>query len=218
MHDILVGILALAIGAVFCFRGYVLMRVVIPVWGAFAGFILGAGLVAATSDESFLRSLLAWAVGVAVAMVFGLLAYLYYEVSVTIAMGAIGFTLGTGLMVALGVSWSWLIVVGGVAVAIALALLAIVADLPGVLLIVLSALAGAIAITGGLMLLTDVVDTADFTVAATTERISDEWWWYLIYLAVAITGIVAQVRETRHPTAPMRESWVNAGGHELRRS
>ncbi len=48
------------------------------------------------------------------ALLFGLLAYLYYEVSVVLAMSAIGFALGTSLMVAIGVTWSWLIVVIGV--------------------------------------------------------------------------------------------------------
>jgi len=43
----------------------------------------------------------------AVAILFGLIAYLYYEVAVVLAMAAIGFALGTGLMVALGVRWSW---------------------------------------------------------------------------------------------------------------
>jgi len=39
VSDIILGLLALAVGALFCFRGYLTMRLVIPVWGAFAGFL-----------------------------------------------------------------------------------------------------------------------------------------------------------------------------------
>ena len=33
MNDVILGILAIAIGALFALRGYLTMRVVIPIWG-----------------------------------------------------------------------------------------------------------------------------------------------------------------------------------------
>ncbi|HYN32535.1 MAG TPA: DUF4203 domain-containing protein, partial [Ilumatobacteraceae bacterium] len=128
MSDITVGVIAILTGAVFCFRGYLAMRIIIPLWGAFAGFMLGAGIVAGA--DGFLGSALGWIVGIVLAVVFGLLAYLYYEVAVLLGMMAIGFTLGASLMVALGVTWSWLIVLSGVALAVVLAFVALAADLP----------------------------------------------------------------------------------------
>ena len=47
MEDVVVGILAILFGAVFCFWGYFAMRIAIPIWGFFAGFMLGAGATAA---------------------------------------------------------------------------------------------------------------------------------------------------------------------------
>ncbi|NOX32003.1 MAG: DUF4203 domain-containing protein, partial [Actinobacteria bacterium] len=141
MNDLVVGIIALVMGAVFCFRGYLAMRIVIPLWGAFAGFMFGAGIVA--GDAGFLATALGWIVGLGVAVVFGLIAYLYYEVSVIIGMLAIGFVLGTSVMVALGITWSWLIITGGVVLGLALASVGIVGNLPMLLLTVLTALAGA---------------------------------------------------------------------------
>jgi len=119
-------------------------------------------------------------------------------------------------MVALGVSWSWVIVIVGAAVGVALALLAIAADLPSVLLTVLSALGGATVITAGVMLLTSQLETADFTLESATERINDDWWWYVTYAALAIVGIVVQVRHTERLTQTLRASWAESGGHELR--
>lgn len=46
METAVLGILAVLIGALLCFRGYLAFRAVIAVWGAFAGFVLGAGVVA----------------------------------------------------------------------------------------------------------------------------------------------------------------------------
>ena len=44
MRDVVFGLMAVVVGITFCFRGYLTMRVVIPMWGAFSGFALGAGL------------------------------------------------------------------------------------------------------------------------------------------------------------------------------
>lgn len=216
MQDVMVGILALLIGALFCFRGYVALRIMIPIWGAFVGFMLGAGLVAGTGSQGFLRTGAAWIVGLVFAVVFSALAYLYYEVSIVLAMASIGFALGTAVMVAIGVSWSWLIILVGVIVGVLLAVFAIGADLPGILLLVLSSMAGATAIVAGVMVLTGTVHTNEFTDAGVTERIRDSWWWYLIYLAVMVTGIVVQGREVQELRASTRTAWTEAGGKELR--
>ena len=69
MSDITVGVIAILTGAVFCFRGYLAMRIIIPLWGAFAGFMLGAGIV--SGADGFLGSALGWIVGIVLAVVFG---------------------------------------------------------------------------------------------------------------------------------------------------
>lgn len=216
MEDVVVGIVAIVVGALFCFRGYLAMRFIIPVWGAFAGFGLGAGLVASFDDDGFLRSLAAWLVGIAVGMVFAVVAYLYYEVSVLIAMASIGFTIGAAAMVALDVSWSWVVILVGVLAGALLAFVAIAADLPTVLLVVLSAMAGAVAIVAGLMLVFGQLETGDFTSSAFTERVEDDWWWYVIYVVLAVAGLVGQTRTIESLRGSTREAWVDAGGRTVR--
>jgi hypothetical protein len=205
MNDILVGIIALLTGAVFCFRGYLAMRLIIPLWGAFAGFMLGAGVT--SGSDGFLGSALGWIVGLAVAVVFGLIAYLYYEVAVLIGMMAIGFTLGASLMVALGVTWSWVVVLSGVVLAVVLAFVAIAGDLPMVLLTVLTGLAGASTMVGGLMLIFGVVDLGEFDSAVTTKALADDWWWYAIYIVLAIVGMIAQFADVDRRRDTLRSAW-----------
>jgi len=205
MNDYIVGVIAILTGAVFCFRGYLAMRVVIPLWGAFAGFMLGAGIIA--GDDGFLATALGWMVGLAVAAVFGLIAYLYYEVSVIIGMLAIGFVLGTSVMVALGVTWSWVIVLSGIVLAVALAFVGIVGDLPMVLLTVLTALAGASTMIIGLMLLFNVINVGEFNSGLTTKVLDDDWWWYVIFCLLAGGGMIVQFTDTDRRRDSLRAAW-----------
>lgn len=218
MNDFILGALAVLVGALFCFRGYVTMRLVIPIWGAFVGFALGAGLVAGITDDRFLGSAASWLAGVAVAAAFSALAYLYYEVSVMIAMAGIGFLLGVSVMVAIGVSWTWLIVLVGVAAGVALAAAAIVGDLPMLLLTLLTATAGASAVVGGLMLWLGTVDAEDLTRASVIERIQAEPGWWVAYVLIAVGGIIAQLRAHAATEATLRAQWEADGGSQLRRA
>lgn len=208
MNDVVIGVAAVVVGAVFCLRGYVAMRTIIPLWALFGGFMLGAGLVAGAGGDGFLRSVLAWVVGAAVGLLFASVAYLWFEVSVIVAMATAGFAIGTGLLTALGVRWSWLVVLGGLAVGVLLAVVAIGSDLPAMLLVLLTVLGGASTVVFGLMLLAGTLGTDDLDEAATTELVDASWWWYAVYAAVAVVGLVAQLR---HPallrTAP-RDQWA----------
>lgn len=208
MEDIVIGGLAVVVGLLLCFAGYAALRAVIAVWGAFAGFLLGAGLVSNFTGEGFLGTVLGWSVGLAVAVVFGLIAYLYYAVSVVIGMAAIGFSLGSTLMVALGVSWTWVIVLVGVVVGMLLAMLAIVGDMPMLLLAILGAFAGSSVTMGGLLLLTGVLDRGDLVTPETTATLELAWWWTAAYLALAVVGLVAQLRSVEARRGTLRDGWA----------
>jgi len=218
MQDIIVGIISLVVGVMFCFWGYLAMRIIIPIWGGFAGFFFGASLVAGVTQQDFLSSLAGWLVGLAIAVVFFLIAYLYYEVSVILVMTSIGFTLGTTLMVALGVSWSWLVVLVGVVMALALALVAILADLPTGILVVLTSLAGASAIILGIMLIVGRSQTSGFSTRRFNDAIGAQWWWWLIYGGLALAGLISQVRVVGRLQDSMRTTWVDSGGQQIRKT
>lgn len=208
MSDVALGLLAVLVGAVFCFRGYLTMRIIIPIWGAFAGFVLGSGVVANVTGEGMLSTWVGWLVGLVVGLLFGAIAYLYFEVSVVLAMSSVGFAIGTSIMVALNVSWTWLIVLVGVAVGVALAYLAIVGDLPMIVLIVLTALAGATTIVAGVMLMTGVFAVGDLDDVTVVQRIDDSPGWWALYALLAVLGVVLQIRMARSLTATLREEWA----------
>ena len=113
MVDILLGLLAIFAGAAMLLAGQFVLRLVLPIWGFFVGFAFGAGLVSNLADERFLGTVLGWVLGLVFALIFALFAYLYFYVAVVIAMAAFGFAIGSGLVVALGIDWSWVAVLVG---------------------------------------------------------------------------------------------------------
>ncbi len=207
MEDWVVGVLAVLVGALFLFRGYLALRVVFPLWGGFVGFVLGASFTAGWTGDSFLGTTASWVVALALAVLFALLAYLYYAVSVVIGMASIGFVLGTALMGALGVEWSWVVVLVGVVVGVALAWFAIVANLPMMLLVVLTALTGAAMVVVGLLIVVGSLESTELTSASTTQALELGWGWSLLAALLVVVGIVSQVSTTERLSRSMREAW-----------
>lgn len=210
--DIIVGLLAVIAGFAFCFRGYLLMRLVIPVWGFFAGFAAGAGFIAGLTDRAFLGTVFGWIVGLVLGVLFAFLAYTYYAVAIVLAMASVGYLLGAALMVALGVDWNWLIVAVGVVFGLVLGVAAIRSELPAVLLTVLTALGGATAIVGGLMLVFGTVDTEELGNGTVTSAIDASWGWWLLYAVIAFAGIGAQIAVTQQLRASVRSAWEQPTG------
>jgi hypothetical protein len=210
MDDVVVGLLAIAVGALLCLRGYLAMRLVIPVWGAFSGFFFGAGLAAGLTDKEVLGTALGWLLGLAFALVFGALAYLYFQVAVILGMGAIGFSIGAGLMVTLGIEWSWFIVLVGLVVGVAFGALALGANVPMFLLVGVSAVAGAFIVVLGAMLLFNVLDLEQLNSGRTTETIDDDAFWYVIYLGVVVASVVVQLQSMTTFEGGLRDAWDNA--------
>ncbi len=210
MEDVVVGLLAIFVGAVFCFRGYLAMRIVIPIWGFFAGFVLGAGAVSAFDDSEFLNTVLGWVLGLAIGLLFALIAYLYYEVAVVLAFSSIGFAFGSSLMTALNIDWNWLVILGGVALGVVFAIIAIMGELPMILLVVFSMIAGALVMTAGLMLLFGAIETEDWTNDSVVNLIDDDWWWWVIAFVLAMAGLLAQVKTIASMRWSMRAAWDNS--------
>ncbi|WP_324651633.1 DUF4203 domain-containing protein [Georgenia sp. H159] len=209
MTDVVLGVLALLVGLLLCFRGSGAMRVLLALWGAFVGFTLGAALVAALTDEGYLESVTGWLVAVVLALVLAALAYFFFALAVVLAFASMGFVLGQTAASALGAAEPWVLTAAGVAGGVLLGVLAIVTNLPELVLIVVSAFAGASVAVAGLMVLLDAVDLDDVTAARVP--IADQPAWFVGQLALAVVGVVVQVRHARRRRmGSVRRSWAAA--------
>ena len=65
IEGLLLGLLALAIGGAFAFWGFRVFLILLPIWGFFVGFLLGANAMAALVPDSgflldFRRARITW--------------------------------------------------------------------------------------------------------------------------------------------------------------
>ena len=208
MNDVLVALLALGVGLLVGLAGYRALRVMIALLGAATGFGLGAGLAHALPLTGFGLTVATWVGAIVGAILFGWLAYAFYQVAVLLGLASIGFAIGSGLMLALGFRGGWATWLFGALVAGVLVVVGLVGDLPAVLLIVLTGLSGANLAITGVMLLTGSVTLAQLqaTGSATTAT---NWWWALVSLVVAVVFIGYQLRVlNRSRAAAMRAQWA----------
>ena len=103
IEGIVGGLIALGIGLLFAFYGYRLFLILLPIWGFFAGFVLGAGAMTALFGEGFLVTVTSWVAGLIVGVLFAVLSYLYYWFAVVFVGAWLGYTAGIGLMTLLGI-------------------------------------------------------------------------------------------------------------------
>jgi hypothetical protein len=207
MADIVLGLFAILAGGFMLVAGQLVLRFVLPIWGFFAGFAFGAGLFAELADERFLGTVLGWVAGIVCALIFAVLAYLYFAVAVILAMAAFGFAIGSGVVVALGIDWNWVAVLVGIVIGAVLGLVSVMGNLPMIVLAVVSSIAGAVSVVAGLMLMVGAMDSADFTQGNFTQAVQASWGWYLTLVVLALLGIVAQTRQRLAMRRSIQETW-----------
>ena len=170
-----VGLVALAVGLLVGLAGYRALRVMIALLGAVSGFGIGAGLAQALPLSGGGLTVATWVGALLGAIVFGWLAYAFYQVAVLLGLASIGFAIGSGLMLALGFRGGWLTWLVGALVAGVLVVIGLVGDLPAILLIVLTGLSGANLAISGAMLLTGSITLAQLDTAGSAAMARD-WW------------------------------------------
>jgi hypothetical protein len=194
--DLFVALIAVAIGLVACFFGYRLFRAVLPVFGFVLGAIVGAQAVFLIFNDGIFATLLSIVAAVVVGIVFGLLAYFWWALGIVLAVGGMGFAIGNALLPALNLDLeivSWLL---GLAVGAGFALAAIVLRLPRVIVIAVTALWGAGATLGGVLIVLQQIEPEQLGYGAVDAVVSQSFVWLLIYLALAAVGAVWQAMTT----------------------
>ena len=82
----------------------------------------------------------------------------------------------------------------GLAVGLVLGLVAVFANVPMIVLVVVGSIAGAVGVTGGLMLLVGSLDSADFSRGDFTDTVSGSFGWsFASYVTCAATHVVLAV-------------------------
>jgi hypothetical protein len=207
-QDFLIGLLILLVGAAFCFVGYRFFRILIAIWGFFAGFELGASGMSALFGQGFLGTTTGWVLGFVIGVVIALLAYFFYYIAVVLLGASVGYSIGTGLMAAIGLNPSGFIsVIVGIVVAVVLALIILLFNLPKLLIMLFTAIGGAAAILTGVLILFGQIHVAGLQYGIAVADLKASWFWSIAWLALAILGFVTQWRTMQEYTMVWSESY-----------
>ena len=157
MDRLLIGLIAIGVGALVAAYGARGFFVLLPLFGFIVGFGVGAQIVTNLFGDGIFATVTSWGVGFAFAIVFAILAGLWWWAAVVILFGVVGYELGSGVLIAIGLDPGIITFIAGLAVGVALALIAIVLDAPTMLVAAVSAFGGAAYVMAGLYLILDQI-------------------------------------------------------------
>jgi hypothetical protein len=208
-QDFLIGALILLAGAAFCFVGYRFFRILITIWGFFAGFNLGAAAMTALFNNAFIQTTTGIVLGLVIGVVFAGLAYFFYYFAVVLLGATAGYDLGSGFIGAIGLNNpGFIAVLIGVVFAVVFAFLILVLNLPKLLIMVFTALGGAVAMLAGLLILVGTVKVNYLQYGDAVALVKANWFWTLVAIALAVVGFLAQWRTMQEYTLEWSESQV----------
>ncbi len=208
-QDFLIGALVLLVGLAFCFVGYRFFRILIAIWGFFAGFNLGASATTALFGQNFLGTTTGWVLGLVLGLVIAALAYFFYYIAVVLLGASVGYSIGSGLIAAIGLNNPGFVsVVVGVVLAVILAILILALNLPKLLIMVFTAIGGAGAIVSGILLMVGQIHVVGLQYGIAIAAIRYSWFWSLVVIVLAVVGFLAQWRTMQEYTLEWSETQV----------
>ena len=189
--------IALLFGLAVVFLGYRLFLFLLPIWGFFAGFVLGAQTVAFLFNTGLFATVTGWVVGFFVGLLFAVLSYLFYFIAVGIVSFSLGYGVTVGLLAWLGLDTGFLVWLIAVVVGVLVAYVVYRFNLQKYAIIVATAVGGTGIIIYTMLVIFDntlVIKLLENPVKYTLET---SFWWSLFFLVVAGFGIVGQIRANR---------------------
>jgi len=213
LYILFASIIAALVGLAFCFCGYRIFLVLLPIWGFFAGFWLGATVISMIFGGGFLGTVTGIVVGFIAGIIFAVLSYLFYIVGVAIIAGAIGGVLSSGIMGALGFDPGFLTTIFTIAGAILVGILALIWNLQRYVISVIFAVIGAAAVVLSALLLfgqtsLDLIRAGNNLIEPILQA---SWLAILAWLILAVAGFVYQLLRDRD-FAFTKDRYVEAWG------
>jgi hypothetical protein len=177
-----VAVLAGLMGLAFLPGGYQFFMALLPIWGFFAGFWLGAMATTWILGTGFLATVTGWVVAFAVSLIAAVLSYLFYLVGVAIVSALVA----AGLTLLLNIKKYVIIVFTSIG---------------GVSFLVVSAL-----------LLLGQITLSDLQMGSNVMGpiFASSFLWWLAWAVLAVVGFIFQLRTSRY--LPMPQVGSGEGG------
>lgn len=198
LEGIIVGLLAIAIGGLWATYGLKAFTILLPFWAFFVGLIAGASFLQGLfgNDFAFLATTTSWIGGFIVGIVFAVLSYFIFYFAVVLFGATIGYGLGAGLLVAIGLD-GFLSVVAGLIVGAIVALAVLVLAVPAIVVVVLTAFSGAAGVVNGVLILLGQINLEDVDAGLMEGLLKFGPIALAAWVVVAAAGIWYQWRDIR---------------------
>jgi len=191
------ALIALFFGLVVAFSGYKLFLVLLPIWGFFAGFFLGAQTIAFIFDDGkFLATAAAVVVGFVVGAIFAILSYLFYVAAVALIGYWAGYAATVGIF-GLFMDPGFLIWIIAVVVGIVVAGVVLRFNLAKIAIIIITAVGGTSLVIYTLLAVFRGVAYVSLLENPVKLAIDNSFWWLIFFLIMAVLGIVGQIQANK---------------------
>jgi hypothetical protein len=193
---ICIAILALVIGVLALVAGYRLFLLLLPIWGFFAGFAIGAHATTLIFGTGFLSTLTSWGVGVLSGLLFAVLSYMIYIVGVALLSAAFGYFLGAGLTL-LFLDPGLIVTLVGLAGAVLMAYVVLAYNIQKPVLEFITSFSGATALMTGVLLLFGSISIESLGQNPVRAVIDDSIFWLIVWLVLGFVGFGVQIASNR---------------------
>lgn len=181
-------VLSVIIGLMFAFFGYPFFRVLLPIWAFLVGLSFGFNGINGLMGAGFISASLSLVVGIVLGGIFAFVAWYVYTLAVYIFGITVGYSLGYGLMAAIGAG-SFLSVLVGLGIAVLFLVIFAFAQMQKLFIVLLTAAAGAMGVITGLLVLFGQVPTVAASLQLTTLIVSNSFFWIIVWAVLAVIGI-----------------------------
>lgn len=194
LEGIIVGVLAMAIGAAWAAYGLKAFTILLPIWAFFVGLLAGAAIIQEILGDGFLATTTSWIVGLGAGVLLAIGSYFIYYIAVVLLGASVGYALGAGLLQAIGLD-GFLSVIVGILAGVALALAVLVLAVPAILVIVLSAFSGAAGVVNGALVLLGQIKLDSIDQGLMEGLLKHGIIAIVAWVAIAAAGIWYQLRD-----------------------
>lgn len=198
MQIIFISLIVFLLGLAVIVYGYRIFLVLLPVFGFFAGFWLGADITSLLLGTGFLGSIAGWVAGFVLGLIFAFFSYMYFKFAIGVQAMIITYSIVAGLLGAFfepGILTTAI----GVTFAVVVVMLTFALNLQKLVVIVITSIAGSNAILLSALLLFGRVTLQSLQASGTSISpiVRDSWLWLLLWLVLAGAGVWGQIRVNR---------------------
>jgi hypothetical protein len=195
IEGIIVGLLAVVIGAAWAAYGLKFFTILLPLWAFLFGLLAGAQWGQDVFGQGFFSTILSWIIGFGFGLFLAVISFFWYYAAIVILGGALGYTLGVGLMDWLGIDAQVLGILVGLIVGAVFAFGTFVLGVPAFLVIYISAISGAAAVVNGVLILFGIIKLEDLDSGLFRGLLTNGAVGIIAWIALSVVAIVYQLRD-----------------------